>query len=80
MERNETRKTPSRARRGETTTERLDPLLWLNMSFTSTGYDALKNYRAHLSMESGRAAPTLGQSLDALIKSHPFFTGAKVSP
>lgn len=80
MEHTETRNIRSRPHSpGHVPAKRLDPLQWLEISFTSTGFAALKEYRVALSRETGRAV-TLGQSLDALIKSHPFVTGAEVSP
>jgi hypothetical protein len=53
---------------------RNDQLQWLELSFTGTGFAALKAYRVQLSKKSGGPV-SLGQSLDALIKSHPFVTG-----
>ncbi|WP_242104150.1 hypothetical protein [Lysobacter sp. M2-1] len=48
-----------------------DPLLWREMSFTSTGFRALCAYRACMSHETGRSVP-LGAALDDMLKTHPF--------
>lgn len=48
-----------------------NPLLWLEMSFSTAGYGALRAYRQKLAMERGGTIP-LGVALDDLIRSHPF--------
>ena len=58
---------------------RKETLRWLEVSFTDTGFAAVRAYRTQLSLKTGRPV-SLAQSLDALIKSHPFVTGAEVSP
>ena len=75
MEHNHTSTTRSRAHRaGFEPGQRIDPLQWLEMSFTSTGFTALKAFRVQLSKKTDRPV-ALGQALDALIKSHPFVAG-----
>jgi hypothetical protein len=58
---------------------RKETLRWLEVSFTDTGFAAVRAYRTQLSLKTGRPV-SLAQSLDALIKTHPFVTGAGVSP
>lgn len=63
--------TPSSTRGTPRDPHRDDPLLWLQMSFSTAGYGALRAYRQKLALDTCRNIP-LGVALDALIKSHPF--------
>jgi hypothetical protein len=57
---------------------RKETLRWLEVSFTDTGFNAVRAYRQQASLATGRHV-SLAKALDALIKSHPFVTGAQVS-
>ena len=51
-----------------------EQLRWLELSFTTSSFAALKRHRTELSREAGQPV-TLGRALDSLIKSHPLVTG-----